>query len=101
MASTKSKVVVEDYHDVIRNYDPRNNTTRNFMTVFEKTKVIGLRAEQLQRGAKPYVEFHHNEFDPITIATRELEERKIPFMICRTLPNGEKEYWRIEDMMIL
>jgi len=98
--ATKSKVVVEDYHDVIRNYDPRNNTTRNFMTLFEKTKIIGLRAEQLQRGAQAYVEFDQHNFNPIAIATKELEERKIPFMICRTLPNGEKEYWRIDDMLV-
>ena len=100
MAST-SKVVIEDYHDVIRNYDPERNITRNFMTVYEKVKVVGLRAEQLQRGAKPYVDFSHDHFDPVKIATAELNARKLPFMICRTLPNGEKEYWRLEDLIIL
>lgn len=96
-----SKIVIEDYHDIIRSYDPSKNSTRNFLTKYERVKIIGLRAEQIQRGAIPYVKFDKNNFDPITIANKELEERKIPFMLCRTLPNGEKEYWRLDDMVIL
>lgn len=102
MASQQtSKVLIEDYHDVIRNYDPRTNVTRNFLTIYERVKVVGLRAEQLQRGAFPYVDVSSEEFDPIRVATEELEQRKLPFMICRTLPNGQKEYWRLEDMIII
>lgn len=92
---------IEDYHDIIRSYDPTKNTTRNFMTKYERVKIIGLRAEQLQRGAVPYVEFDKKNFNPIDIAIKEMDARKLPFMICRTLPNGEKEYWRLDDMMIL
>jgi DNA-directed RNA polymerase I, II, and III subunit RPABC2 len=92
---------IEDYHDIIRAYDPLKNSTRNFMTKYEKVKIIGLRAEQLQRGAVPYVEFDKKNFNPIDIALKELDARKIPFMICRTLPNGEKEYWRLDDMIML
>jgi DNA-directed RNA polymerase I, II, and III subunit RPABC2 len=96
-----SKVIIEDYHDIIRSYDPAKNSTRNFMTKYEKVKVVGLRAEQLQRGATPYVEFDHRNFNPVEIAQKELDARKLPFMICRTLPNGQKEYWRIDDMIII
>ena len=96
-----SKVSIEDYHDIIKAYDPTKNTTRNFLTKFERVKIIGLRAEQLQRNAVPYVEFDRNKFNPIDIAMKELDSRKLPFMICRTLPNGEKEYWRLDDMIII
>lgn len=92
---------IEDYHDVIKSYDPSKNTTRNILTKYEKVKIIGLRAEQLQRGAAPHVEFDKDHFNPITIATKELETRKLPFMICRTLANGEKEYWRLDDMVMI
>lgn len=92
---------IEDYHDIIRNYDPTKNTTRNFLSKYERVKIIGLRAEQLQRGGAPYVEFDAKNFDPIDIANKELEARKLPFMVCRTLANGEKEYWRLEDMVII
>lgn len=92
---------IEDFHDIARNYDPTKNYTRNFLTKYERVKVIGLRAEQLQRGAIPCVDFDEKNFNPIEIATQELQSRKLPFMISRSLPNGEKEYWRLEDMVIL
>lgn len=91
--------MIEDYHDIIRTYNPENNTTKPLLTKFEKVKIIGIRAEQIQRGAPPYVEFDKNNFDPIKIATKELDLRKLPFMILRKLPNGEKEYWRLDDMI--
>lgn len=96
-----TKFIIEDYNDVIKNYDPNKNSTRNVLTKYEKVKIIGLRAEQLQCGAVPYVEFDKNNFSPIDIAMKELYSRTLPFMICRTLPNGDKEYWRLDDMMII
>ena len=99
--TTSIKTSIEDYHDIIRSYDPSKNKSRNFMTKYEKVKIIGLRAEQIQRGAVPYVEFDKVNFDPIDIAMKELDARKLPFMICRTMPNGDKEYWRLDDMIIL
>lgn len=95
-----SKIVIEDFHDIMSRYDPSKNSTRNFMTKYERNAMIGLRAEQLQRGAEPLVKFDPTSFDPIMIAQKELEEKKIPFMVCRPLPNGDKEYWRVEDMII-
>ena len=100
MSSKQPISTIEDYHDVIRAYNPSKNISRNFMTLYEKVKVVGLRAEQLRRGAQPLVDFDDKNFDAIRIATDELVQRKLPFMIGRTLPNGEKEYWRLEDMII-
>ena len=34
----------------------------------------------------------------IRIAEKELEEKKIPFIIRRPLPNGGSEYWKVEDL---
>jgi DNA-directed RNA polymerase I, II, and III subunit RPABC2 len=98
--SKQSISTIEDYHDVIRAYNPSKNVSRNFMTTYEKVKIVGLRAEQLRRGAPPLVEFNEKNFDAIKVATDELMQRKLPFMIGRTLPNGEKEYWRLDDMII-
>lgn len=96
--------VITDYSDVISKYDPSSNITRNQITRYEKTKILGLRMEQLARGAKPFISF---PVQPVTdntmlrdIANKELEERVLPFMIMRQLPNGEKEYWRLQDMYI-
>lgn len=97
MASTKP--IIKDYNEIIGSYAPSLNKTMNILTKYEKTKIIGMRMEQLARSGVAYVDFS-GPFDPFTIATKELEENKLPFMICRTLPNGEKEYWRLEDMII-
>jgi DNA-directed RNA polymerase I, II, and III subunit RPABC2 len=69
---------------------------------YERVKIVGLRSEQLQRGADPYVEIDLSKpFIPREVAMEELRQRKLPFMIKRTLPNGVDEYWRLDDMIIL
>jgi hypothetical protein len=35
------------------------------------------------------------------IALKEYEEKKIPFIIKRPLPNGGCEFWRFADLEIL
>lgn len=91
--------VIDSYSDVMHTYDPAKNTSRNVMTRYEKTKILGMRMEQLARGAPPCVDTHGLS-DVRSIALKELEERKTPLMIARQLPNGKKEFWRIEDMIL-
>lgn len=92
--------VVPDYNELMVNYDPKKNTTKPILSKYEKTKIIGFRMEQLARGAEPYVEIHDRQFEPSEIAMRELQERKLPFMVRRTLPNGQTEIFRLCDMLI-
>lgn len=92
--------VAQDYADVMRSYDPSKNRTRNILSKYEKVKILGIRAEQLQRGAEPLIAWDR-DFDPREIAIEELKQRKTPFMICRKLPDGTREYYRLEDMIIL
>ena len=39
--------------------------------------------------------------DGYLIALKELEQKKIPFIIQRPLPNGGCEYWRLTDLEII
>ena len=39
--------------------------------------------------------------DGYLIALKELEEKKIPFIIRRLLPNRGSEYWHLEDLQII
>lgn len=87
---------VEDYSDIVNVYDPSCNTTNNRLTKYEIVKIIGVRAEQLARGAPSTVDCSTN--DPIQIAQEELKRKTIPFMIKRNLPNGKTEIWRLKDM---
>ena len=94
--------IVESYTDIINAYDSKANITRNVLSRYEKTKIIGMRLEQIARGAKPLVDLTNKKITNIReIVLLELEQRKIPFMIARTLPNGTQEYWKLEDMIIV
>jgi DNA-directed RNA polymerase subunit K/omega len=91
---------IPDYNELMKDYDPNKNSTKPILSKYEKTKIIGFRMEQLARGAEPYVEIIDNAFEPGEIAMRELKERKLPFMVRRTLPNGQHEIFRLCDMLI-
>ena len=72
-----------------------------FITRYEKAKLIGERAAQLGAGATPLVDVDENIIDDYVIASKEFNEKKIPFIIKRPMPNGGCEYWRMEDLEIL
>lgn len=40
------------------------------------------------------------ETDPLRIAQKELQERKIPIIIRRYLPDGSYEDWSIKELII-
>ncbi len=41
------------------------------------------------------------DFDPIKIAEKELEQKKIPFVIRRYLPDGAFEDWKVSELQII
>lgn len=93
---------IEDFNDIMKQYDPNNNKTKNILSKYEKVKIIGIRAEQLQRGSPPLVTLDEDEpFDARKLAYEELRQKKLPMMICRKLSDGTREYWRLDDMIIL
>ena len=63
------------------------------LTKYEMTRILGQRAKQLDSGAKSFVKVPVNVIDGYFIAMLELEQKKIPFIIKRPLPNGGVEYW--------
>lgn len=78
-----------------------NHKTYPFLTHYEKTKIIGLRANQLSQGAHPYIVVPEYITSVRDIARMELEQKRLPFIVKRPLPNGSYEYWRLADLMIL
>ena len=69
-----------------------------FLTKYEKARIIGARAEQIDRGAIPFVRVDENVMNGRTIALMEFEEKKIPFIIARPMPNKSVEYWKLQDL---
>jgi len=78
-----------------------DHRTYPFLTNFEKTKMIGLRANQLSKGAAPFISVPAHLTDVRDIARLELEQKRLPFIVKRPLPNGTFEYWRLVDLLIL
>jgi DNA-directed RNA polymerase I, II, and III subunit RPABC2 len=72
-----------------------------FLTVYERTKILGTRANQLADGARPFITVPEYVTKPLDIAKLELEQRRLPFIVKRPMPNGTFEYWRLSDLMII
>ena len=83
--------------------DKTDSNHRNypFLTNFERTKIIGLRANQLSRGSAAFITVPKHITDVRDIARLELEQKRLPFIVKRPLPNGQFEYWRLIDLLIL
>jgi DNA-directed RNA polymerase I, II, and III subunit RPABC2 len=80
--------------------DPFHKTS-SFITRYEKARILGERAKQINAGAEPFVEIEPHIMDGYLIALKEFEQKKLPFIIQRPLPNGACEYWRLSDLEIL
>lgn len=108
---------IVDFHpeSVLQNYDEilamirviRDNNgiivhdlhrTIPYLTKYEKARILGQRAKQINAGASPFVKVPENVIDGYIIAQLELKEKRIPFIIRRPLPNGGSEYWSIKDL---
>ena len=69
-----------------------------FITKYEYARIVGIRAKQINNGAEPFINVNRGIIDGFTIAKLEMDSKKIPFIIARPLPNGSKEYWKVQDL---
>jgi DNA-directed RNA polymerase subunit K/omega len=90
--------VVRDSHNII--IDPFHKTIP-FLTKYEKARILGQRAKQIEAGSKPFVKVPENIIDGYIIAELELREKRIPFILRRPLPSGGCEYWNLRDLEII
>ena len=94
---TMCKIVRDANGNII---DPLHSTIP-FVTRYEKARIIGERAKQINAGASLFIEVEPNVIDGYLIALEEFNQKKIPFIIQRPLPNGGCEYWRLKDLDVL
>lgn len=80
--------------------DPFHKTTP-ILSKYEKTKVLGQRAKQIDEGCKSFVNAAPSTLDGYIIALEELNQRKLPFIIRRPIPNGGVEYWPVKELEII
>ena len=92
-----SKVTRDEFNIII---DPLHKTIP-YLTKYEKTRILGQRSKQIECGAKPLVKVPENIIDSYIIAELELQQKRIPFIIRRPLPNGGSEYWNLKDLEVI
>lgn len=84
-------------NDIIDN----NHKTIPILTKYEQTKIIGLRAVQIQNGIKPFIDVPADIIDATVIADMELRQKKIPFILRRPVSLTHFEYWPVEELEII
>jgi DNA-directed RNA polymerase I, II, and III subunit RPABC2 len=73
--------------------------TLPFLTKYERARILGQRASQINAGAPAFIaNIPANVLDGHLIAEMELDLKSIPYIIRRPLPNGGSEYWRVKDL---
>ena len=95
---TKLTTVIRDSNNII--IDPLHRTIP-FLTKYEKARILGQRAKQIETGAKPFISVPENVIDGYVIAELELQQKRIPFIIRRPIPGGAFEYWNIRDLEMI
>jgi DNA-directed RNA polymerase I, II, and III subunit RPABC2 len=91
-------IIIKNSEGII--IDPLHRTIP-YLTKYERARILGQRAKQIEIGAKPLVKVPENIIDSYIIAELELREKKIPFIIRRPIPGGSCEYWNIKDLEII
>ena len=77
----------------------KHKQSRPILTRYERASIVGMRMEQLQRGAEPFVTVDEKDTGVRDIAIRELEERKLPFLVARKLPDGKKDVVSVKELL--
>lgn len=95
------RVEVCSFQESYTQYYRRQKKTQPFLTKYEKTKMLGVRAQMLANGAEPLVPVPSHITKTIDIARIEFDQKKIPLLIRRHLPNGTYEDWRLDDLTYL
>lgn len=80
-------IIIDDLHKTIP-----------YLTKYERARILGIRAKQINCGATPFIKLSEGIIDGYVIAEMELREKKIPFIIRRPMPNRGSEYWFLKDL---
>lgn len=90
VSKDKDGIIIDDLHKTIP-----------FLTKYERARILGQRAKQIECGAKPFIKVPENIVDSYIIADLELKQKKIPFIIRRPIPGGGCEYWNLKDLEMI
>eukprot|EP00928_Gymnodinium_smaydae_P046991 TRINITY_DN31334_c0_g1_i1.p2 TRINITY_DN31334_c0_g1~~TRINITY_DN31334_c0_g1_i1.p2 ORF type:complete len:121 (+),score=34.01 TRINITY_DN31334_c0_g1_i1:98-460(+) len=98
----------EQNFDVVEGVEPEKapraaegpRKTTPYLTKYERARVLGARALQISMNAPVCIELE-GETDPLLIAEKELQQRVVPFVIRRYLPDHTYEDWKVSELLDL
>lgn len=90
-----TKLIRDEHNNIV---DPLHKTLP-ILTKYERARVLGQRAKQIEHGGDIFVNTDALILEPHIIAEYELKFKKIPFIIKRPVPGGGGfEYWALSDL---
>ena len=75
----------------------KSKRTRPYLTQFEITKILSIRAQQLENGSPPFIPITDELLNSKSIAYEEYRQKCVPFIVRRYLPNKSYEDWKLSD----
>ena len=93
---------IPDSIEFYKNYSnhSKQKITDPCLTKYEKTKILAERTQQIEDGSILYIPLNDKLTTAYSIALEEFKQKKIPFIICRPLPNSSGfEYWKLNDLI--
>ena len=92
-----TKLIRDDKNNIIDDL----HKTIPYLTKYEKAKILGQRAKQINSSATPFVKVPDGIIDGYIIAEMELNQKRIPFIIRRPIPGNKCEYWNLKDLELI
>jgi hypothetical protein len=80
----------EKHTDIINVVHPDNWITSSYASIYEYTRIRGIRESQIQAGAQPYVTYTASD-TLADIVQRELDEKRCPLSIIRRVGDNTVE----------
>ena len=79
--------------------DTDKRITKPFLTKYEKAKILSIRTQQIAANGRVNLDcMPLQRPSPYELAKMELLQKKTPIIICRMLPNGNIEEWKIKEL---
>jgi len=95
--SALTTIIRDNHNNIIDDL----HRTIPYLTKYEKARVLGQRANQINTGAKAFVKVPDHVVDGYLVAELELVQKRIPFIIRRPIFGGGCEYWNLKDLEIV
>ncbi|KAG0345827.1 DNA-directed RNA polymerases I II and III subunit RPABC2 [Podila humilis] len=76
-----------------------DRTTTPYMTKYERARILGTRALQISMNAPVLVDLE-GETDALNIAMKELNNKMIPLIVRRYLPDNTYEDWEVSELIL-